>query len=88
MKMTDGILEMLEIDSYGKNDFERIIKHSKNPIERYRAKKDYKLCQKLTYRNREGKLVMQSGMTVPIMTLLRSREVMRNIICWMELMSE
>ena len=74
---------MLETDSYGKNEFERIIKRCKNPIEKHKAKKDYELCKRVTYRNRQGNLVMQPGMTIPLMTLLKSREVMRNIICWM-----
>ena len=85
MKMTDAILEMLEVDSYGETDFDKIVKHSKNLVERRNTKKDYKMCKKLSYRNRQGKLVMQPGMTIPIMTMLKSTEVMRNIICLMEI---
>ena len=85
MKMTDAILEMLEVDSYGENDFDKIIKHSKNLVERRNTKKDYKMCKKLSYRNRQGALVMQPGITIPLMTMLKSTEVMRNIICLMEI---
>lgn len=88
MKLTEALLEMLERDGYGNNEFENILKKTKNPFERKRIKDDYAMCMKYSYRNRQGDLVMESGMTIPLMMNLQSREVMRNVICWMGMLSE
>lgn len=65
--------KMLVLDANGLNEFDKIY-HNVSRIEKKKVKLDYELCKDL---------VNVNGSTVPLITHMKSREVLRDIVTFM-----
>lgn len=72
-RFKQALTNMLVLDANGRNEFDKIY-HNASKVEKKKVKLDYALVKDL---------VNVKGSTVPLITYLKSKDVMREIITYM-----
>lgn len=72
-KFKQAITNMLVLDANGRNEFDKIYYHASRQ-EKKKVKLDYDLCKEF---------VSIENSSIPLISALKSREVMRDIITYM-----